>query len=128
MTSGQYYLLIVFIVVIPAALVGVCVLASSAARQRRETLLMTTGRHTVGRVLELGRSDDGLGLVNYWIRVEYDYDGQTATARVGASQREQQRYQVGQRVGLTFATSRPTVVRLDPPDWPVPRPRMSKPA
>jgi hypothetical protein len=33
------------------------------------------------------------------------------------SRRDQQRYRVGQRVGLTYAPSRPKFVRLDPPEW-----------
>jgi hypothetical protein len=37
------------------------------------------------------------------------------------SRRDQQRYRVGQRVGLTYAPSRPKFVRLDPPEWQLPR-------
>jgi hypothetical protein len=43
----------------------------------------------------------------YWIRVQYDGDGELATATVTVSQRAWQQYQVGQRVGLTYAPSRP---------------------
>jgi hypothetical protein len=101
----------------PALVIALGALAASASRNRRETLLTTTGRQAFGRVLDVGQSDDGLGLVSYWIRVEFDYDGEPVTASVTVSQREQQRYRVGQRVGLTFAASRHKVVRLDPPEW-----------
>jgi hypothetical protein len=42
-------------------------------------------------------------------------------AKVMVSDRQQRGYRTGQRVGLTCAPSRSQLVRLDPPDWPVPR-------
>jgi hypothetical protein len=103
----------------PVVVVAASVLTASAFRQRRDRLLDETGRHAFGRVLATGRDDDGLGSISFWIKVEYAYDGELVRAKVIVSQREQQRYQVGQRVGLTYAPSRSQVVRLDPPEWAV---------
>jgi Protein of unknown function (DUF3592) len=108
---------------VPAAVVVVAILAGSAQRNRQERLLATTGRGAVGRVLTSGFDDDGLGARSYWVKVEFDYDGETVNAKVGLSYRDRQRYQPGQRVGLTYAPSRHQVVRLDPPEWSLPRAR-----
>lgn len=68
----------------------------------------------------MGSSSDGLGSTSFWIKVEYDYDGDAVSATVPLSHRDQQRYRVGQRVGLTYAPGRPKFVRLDPPEWRLP--------
>jgi hypothetical protein len=116
--SATFYLVIFGI---PAAVVLFCVVTTSQARSRREMLLDGTGRHTYGRVADLGHSSDDLGSDTYWVKVEFDYDGELVTATVVLSKRDQQRYRVFQQVGLTFAPSKPKIVRLDPPDWRVPR-------
>ena len=103
----------------PVVVVAASMLTASALRQRRDRLLDGTGRHAIGRVLAPGRDDDGLGSVSYWVRVEYAYDGELVRAKVLLNQCEQQRYGVGQRIGLTYAPSRSQVVRLDPPGWAV---------
>lgn len=108
---------------IPAAVVAVAALTTSAVRRRREQLIATTGRHTTGRVQALGCDADGLGGSSYWVSVRYEYDGEPVTARVVVGRRDQQRYQVGQRVGLTYAPSRHQIVNLDPAEWgPPPNP------
>jgi hypothetical protein len=118
MSMGSFYF---WIIAAPVVLVAGSVLLASVFRRRRDELLATTGRGAIGRVLAVGSDGDGLGSTSYWVRVEYSYDGELVNALVRTSQREQQRYQVGKRVGLTYAPSRPGVVRLDPPEWPLPR-------
>jgi hypothetical protein len=102
---------------IPIALVVVCVLTASAFQRRRDRLLAATGRRAIGRVLASGYDTDGMGGDTYWVRVQYPYAGESVTAKVVVSPRDQKRYRVGQRVGLTYAPSRPQVVKLDPPEW-----------
>jgi len=84
---------------------------------------MSRFQGAIGHVLAVGHDDDDQGGRSYWVKVQYDYDGEPVTVRVGISHRDQQQYQAGQRVGLTFAPSRPRIVRLDPPDWAVPKAR-----
>jgi hypothetical protein len=69
----------------------------------------------------VGHDDADLGGSSYWVKVQYGYDGDTVTVKAGISHRDRQRYRAGQRVGLTFAPSRPRIVRLHPPDWAVPK-------
>jgi hypothetical protein len=109
------------IILIPVVLLAAFVFTLPALRRRRDNLITTTGRGAIGRVVAVGRDDDDLGGSSYWVQVQYDYDGEPVTVKVGISHRDQQRYQVGQRVGLTFAPGRPQVVRLDPPDWAGPK-------
>ncbi len=99
----------------------VVLLMASTSRRRRDKLLATTGRGAIGRVMAVGSDDDGMGLKMYWIRVQYSYDGEPVTAKVMVSYRDQQRYRAGQRVGLTYAPSRSQAVRLDPPEWALPK-------
>jgi hypothetical protein len=110
-----------WIVLTPLALLAVFVSALPTLRRRRDNLITTTGRGAIGRVLAVGRDDDDLGGSSYWVKVQYDCDGEPVTVKAGISHRDQQRYQAGQRVGLTYAPSRSQLVRLDPPEWPVPR-------
>jgi hypothetical protein len=117
-STGTFYL---WIIGLPLAVLAVSVLLASAVSGRRNRLIATTGRGAIGRVLTVGSDNDGLGSISYWVKVQYDYDGEPVTATVPVSQREQQRYRDGQRVGLTYAPSRPKVVRLDPPEWQLPR-------
>ena len=93
-----------------AAVVGLV----AAVQRRRDRLIATTGRRAVGRVLAAGCDTDGLGASMYWVRVQYDYDGEPVTVKVMLSRRNQQGYRVSQRIGLTYAPSRPQVVKLDP--------------
>lgn len=106
---------------LPLAVVAVSV----AFRKRQDRLIATTGRHAIGHVLAVGCDDDGLGSSTYWVRVQYDYDGEPVTAKVGVRHRDRQRYRVGERAGLTYAPSRPQAFRLDSPEQAVPcsRPR-----
>ncbi len=101
----------------PAAVVVVAGLTASAFRRRRDKLITTTGRRAIGRVLAVGCDTDDLGGSTEWVRVQYHCDGEPVTARVVVSHRDQQRYRVGQRIGLTYAPSRPQIVNLDPPEW-----------
>lgn len=108
---------LVWAVLVPAAvtsgLVAVLFLVGSATRRRRDRLLATTGRRAVGRVLASGCDTDDLGSSTHWVKVEYSADGELITTRVVVSERDQQQLRVGQRVGLTYAPSRPGVVELD---------------
>jgi hypothetical protein len=81
------------------------------AHNRRERLLRTLGTSSAGRILELGRSDDGLGGGGPWAKVEYQRDGYLyrSTVPVRHSLRD---YKVGQRVSLTYVPGR-SIVRLD---------------
>ena len=117
MSIGTFYLVMTALL----AVVGGLILLGRASARRRAELLATTGRGAMGRVLAMGSSSDGLGSTSFWVKVEYDYDGETVTATVPLSHRDQQRYRVGQRVGLTYAPSQPKSVRLDPPEWQLPR-------
>lgn len=103
--------------VAPVGVVALIILTAGVFQRRRERLLATTGRRAIGRVLALGYDSDGLGGDTYWVKVQYDHDDQTLTSNVTVSYRDRQRYPVGQRIGLTYATGRPHVVRLDPPEW-----------
>jgi len=83
------------------------------AHHRRERLLRTSGTHADGLILELGRSEDGMGGGSNWAKVEYTGDGgSTRVAKVlvryGFGD-----YRVGQRVDLTYVPGR-RIVRLDP--------------
>jgi hypothetical protein len=98
---------------IPLAVVAVAILWRSAYERRRTELLDTTGRHTFGVVVDTGSSSDGLGSDSYWVTVQYDFDGEPVTTNVSVSKPDLELFTVGKRVGLTFATSRPKVVRLD---------------
>ena len=89
------------------------VLAAGVSQHRRERLLATTGRRAVGQVVESGSDYVDMSGDAYWIRVQYDGDGELVTARLTVSQRAWQQCQVGQRVGLTYAPSRPQLVNLD---------------
>jgi Protein of unknown function (DUF3592) len=102
---------------LPVAVVVVSSLTASAFRHRKDALIATTGRHAIGRVLDMGCHTADMGGTTHWVKVQYDYDGEPVTATVLVSQRDQQRYRAGQRVGLTYAPSRSQVVRLDPPEW-----------
>jgi Protein of unknown function (DUF3592) len=102
---------------LPIAVVAGAALTASALRRRRDRLLVTTGQRAIGHVLESGCDTDDMGGSSYWVRVQYIYDGEAVTTKVPVSHRDQQRYRVGQRVGLTYAPSRPQVVKLDPPEW-----------
>jgi hypothetical protein len=104
-----------------AAVLCVVLLTAWATRHRRQKLLTTTGRGAIGRVLAVGSDDDGTGTRTHWVRVEYDNGSEAVTAKVTVSDRDRQRYRAGQRVGLTYASSRSQVVRLDPPEWAVPK-------
>lgn len=114
MSVGSVYL---WMVGLPIAVVIVSAGTASALRRRRDRLLVTTGQRAIGQVLESGCDTDGLGGSTYWVRVQYVYDGEAVTTKVVVSHRDQQRYRVGQRVGLTYAPSRPQVVQLDPAEW-----------
>jgi hypothetical protein len=120
-TSGFWLTFWLWVLGIPALVLVVCVLLAGAVQKRQRELLTTTGRGAIGRVLRIGSDSDGLGSTSHWVRVEYNYDGELVAARVPVSEREQRRYRVGQRVGLTYAPSRPKIVRLDPPEWPLPQ-------
>jgi uncharacterized protein DUF3592 len=89
------------------------VLASGISQHRRERLLSTTGRRAVGHVVESGSDYVDMSGNTYWIKVQYDCDGQLVTTRVTVSQRVREQYQAGQRVGLTYVPSRPQLVDLD---------------
>ena len=102
---------------LPIAVVAVSAGTASALRRRRDKLLVTTGQRAIGHVLASGCDSDDLGGTSYWVRVQYVYDHEAETVKVVVSHRDQQRYRVGQRVGLTYAPSRPQVVKLDPPEW-----------
>jgi hypothetical protein len=102
---------------LPIAVVIVSAGTASALRRRRDRLLVTTGQRAVGHVRESGCDTDGLGGSTYWVRVQYVYDSEAVTTKVVVSHRDQERYRVGQPVGLTYAPIRPQVVRLDPPGW-----------
>lgn len=118
MSPGTLYF---WIIGLPVAIVVVVILLAAHSQHRRNELLATTGQGAAGRVLELGHDDDDLGGISrYWVKVQYDYDGEAVTAKVPVNHRDQHRYQAGQRVGLTYAPSRPKLVRLDPPEWPLP--------
>lgn len=97
--------------------IGVAVLIASIVAHRRDRLLAKSGQRATGRILAAGCDTDGLGDNTYWIKVEYDddYTGESITARVVVTRHDQQRYQVGKRLGLTYA-SRPRAVQLDPPE------------
>jgi hypothetical protein len=114
MSLGIFYLIVL---AAPVAVVGVSALAASALRGRRDKLLADTGRRATGRVLASGSDSDGLGSSTYWVKVVFPYDGEPVTAKVVVSRRDQQGYRAGLQVGLTYAPSRPQVVRLDPPEW-----------
>ena len=78
---------------------------------RRERLLNTSGTYCAGRILELGRSDDGLGGGSPWAKVEYTRgDGgryvSTVPVRHGFGD-----YRVGQYVNVTYVPGR-SIVRL----------------
>jgi hypothetical protein len=111
---ASFYL---WIIGAPIVVIAVSALTSSAFRRRRDRLIQTTGRRAIGRVLDVGHDSDGLGSTTFWVRVQYNCDGEPATAKVVVSYRDRQQYRAGQRVGLTYAPSRPRVVRLDPPEW-----------
>jgi len=98
--------------------IGVAVLIASVIAYRRDRLIAKTGQRATGRVLSVGCDTDGLGGGTYWVKVQYDddYTGESPTARVVVSRGDQQRYQVGRRLGLTYAASHPQVVKLDPPE------------
>jgi hypothetical protein len=102
---------------IPVALVAVANFIASAGRRRRDRLIEMTGQRAIGRILAMGRDSDDLGGSPYWVKVQYDYDGEPVTVRVVVSWRDQEQYRVGQRIGLTYAPSRPRVINLDPPQW-----------
>jgi len=104
-----------------AGVLCVILLAAWATRHRRGELITATGRGAIGRVQAMGRDDDALGGSSYWLKVEYDYDHVPVTVKVQISWRDKERYRVGQRIGLTFAPSRPQIVRLDPPEWAAPK-------
>jgi Protein of unknown function (DUF3592) len=109
---GSVYVVALVVVI---AVLCVAALAVSASRRRQDNLMATTGRRATGRVQAVGRDNDGMGDLTYWVRVQYEYDG-PVTAKVVVSKRDQERYRVGQRVGLTYAPSRSQLVRLDPPE------------
>jgi hypothetical protein len=113
--------LYLWLFVVPLALLFVAALMQPALSRRRNTLIATTGRGAIGHVLAVGRDDDALGGSSHWVQVQYDYDGQPVTVKVQISWRDKARYRVGQRVGLTYAPSRSQIVRLDPPEWAVPK-------
>ncbi len=117
MSIGIFYLVIAapFAVVVPLVLQGM------VSQRRRSELLTTTGRGAIGHVLAVGSSSDGLSSPSFWVKIEYRYGGDIVTTTVQLSQRDKQRYRVGQRVGLTYLPSHPKFVRLDPPEWQLPR-------
>jgi hypothetical protein len=117
---GNFFL---WIFVGSLTVMGVAALMASVFRRRQDRLLATTGRGAIGRVLDVGRDTSDPDIPSYWVRVQYNCDGEPFTAKVKVSQREQGRYRAGQRVGLTYAPSRPQIVRLDPPEWPLPQAR-----
>ena len=101
-----------------AALLCLLAFVITASRRRQDKLFATTGQRATGRILDSGHDTDGMGDSYLWVKVQYDYDG-PVTVKVPVNRRDQQRYRVGQRVGLTYAPSRSQLVRLDPPEWPV---------
>lgn len=114
---GIFYL----VITAPFVVVVALILQGMVSQRRRAELLTTTGRGAFGRVLAVGSDSDGLTSLTFWVKVQYDYDGEAVIATVQLSQRDQQRYRVGQRVGLTYVPSRPKWVRLDPLEWQLPR-------
>jgi hypothetical protein len=116
MSMGIFYL----VIAAPLVVVVLLILQAAASQRRRANLLTTTGRGVIGRVLAVGSDSDGMTSPSFWVKVEYDYDADSVTTTIQLSERDQQRYRVGQRVGLTYAPSRPRFVRLDPPEWQLP--------
>ena len=108
-TTDSFWLAMV--IALPIAVVAV----AAVFRHRREKLLATTGRRATGRVLASGRDGDSLSGETHWVSVQYNYDGELVTAKAEVSPRDQKRYRIGQPVRLTYAPSRPQLVRLDPP-------------
>jgi hypothetical protein len=100
----------------------------TVGRTRMERLFATRGRGSTGRVLAVGSYGDGLGYTSCWVEVEYNYDGVLFRAKASVSYREHKRYQVGQRVGLTYVANRPKIIKLNPPEWPLPRTSRPDPA
>ncbi|GAA4631862.1 hypothetical protein GCM10023196_062910 [Actinoallomurus vinaceus] len=112
MSTGS---LILWMFGLPAAVLAAVVGVTAAVQRRRDRLIATTGRRAIGRVLAAGSDTYDLGGSTYWVRVQFDYDGEPVTARVVVSERDQRQYRVSQRIALTYAPSRPQVVKLDPP-------------
>jgi hypothetical protein len=81
------------------------------AHDRRQRLLRRFGTSSAGRILELGRSDDGMGGGGPWAKVEYQADGCLCTSKVPVQHRFRD-YEVGHRVSLTYVPGR-SIVRLD---------------
>ena len=71
-----------------------------------------TGRRAVGHVVESGSDYVDMSGNTYWVKVQYDCDGELVTARVTVSQRDWRQSQAGQRVGLTYVPGRPQLVDL----------------
>ncbi|MDX6389767.1 MAG: hypothetical protein QOJ73_830 [Streptosporangiaceae bacterium] len=118
MSTGSLYLwMFGGMIGLPVAVVVVSALTASRFRRRQDRLIVTTGRRAIGLVVAVGCDTADMGSTTYWVRVQYNCDGEPATAQAVVSQRDQQRYRAGQRVGLTYAPSRSQVVRLDPPEW-----------
>jgi len=95
--------------------VPIAVVAVGAALRRRRDNLLAAGRRATGRVLALGQDSNDLGGSTDWVRVQYPCDGELVTATAEVSPRDHKRYRVGQRVALTYAPSRPQLIKLDPP-------------
>jgi hypothetical protein len=106
---------LVWAVGVPIAVLCVAALVPLQSRRRQLSLIASTGQRATGRILAAGRDADGVGDTTYWVRVQYDYDG-PVTVNVPVSRPHQQRYRVGQRVGMTYAPGRSQLVRLDPPE------------
>jgi hypothetical protein len=105
MTADAFWVVVVtaspVIILIPVAI----------AHYRREQLLRTSGTYSAGRILELSRTDDGVGNISYWAKVEYKcYDGSLYTDKVLV--RNARDYRVGQWVNLTYVPGR-SIVRVD---------------
>jgi hypothetical protein len=89
------------------------VVASGLSQHRRTRLLATTGRHATGYVVQTGSDYVDMSGDTYWVKVQYDCDGELVTARVTVRQRDWERYRAVKRVGLTYVPSRPQLVDLD---------------
>lgn len=108
LVGGPMFWIIVVMVAAPAM-----ILAPPAVRaHRQERLLRTCGVGSTGRILELSHSDDGLGGVSDWAKVEYVGHGGYKETAIVPLRRASADYHVGQRVDLTHVPGR-SIVRLD---------------
>jgi hypothetical protein len=97
----------------PLVVVGV---VASAVQRRRDRLIATTGERATGRIVAVGTDTGDMGDSTHWVEVQYDWYDQSPTVRVTVTRLHHQQYRVGKRIGLTYAPSRPQVVKLDPPN------------